>query len=182
MDSLSGPALARFRRHLGEIGSGGAMTSERTQRLRSRSGYSLIELLTAVGIFGVLAAAGLPHVDTRRQNLDTAAKQVTADYRWTRTRAITGGVHFALKWTGGQTYAVQRMKQSGTSWVLDKTVKTVTLPSTIIHSGTPDAIEFNTRGMMVSATTVTWYDLTDTKTGGTRRIGVYPSGQADEYN
>jgi len=158
------------------------MTSERAQRLRSRSGYSLIELLTAVGIFGVLAAAGLPHVDTRRQDLDYATKQVTADYRWTRTRAITSGVHFALKWTGGQSYIVQRMKQSGTSWVVDKNIKTVTLPSTVTHSGTPDTIEFNTRGMMVSATTVTWYDLIDNQVGGTRRIGIWPSGQADEFN
>jgi len=158
------------------------MTSERSQRLRSRSGYSLIELLTAVGIFGVLAAAGLPHVDMRRQDLNSSVRQVTADYRYARTRAITGGVHFTLKWTGTQTYTVQKLKLSGTSWVLDKVVKTVTLPSTLTHSGTPDTIEFNTRGMMVSTTTVTWYDLTDSKFGGTRRIGVWPSGQADEYD
>lgn len=158
------------------------MTSQRSQRLRNSSGRTLIELLTAVGMFGILAAAGLPHVDTRRQNLANATKQVTADFRWARTRAITGGVHFMVQWTDGQNYTVQRLKLSGTSWVLDRVVKTVTLPTTITRSGTPDSLEFNTRGMMVSATTVTWYTINDSKFGGTRTIGVWPSGQADEYD
>lgn len=158
------------------------MTSERSQRMRSQRGYSLIELLTAVGIFGVLAAAGLPHVDTRRQDLDSATRQVVADYRWARTRAITSGVHFNVVWTDTRNYKIQRLKQTGTTWGLDKIVKTTSLPSTVARAGTPDTIEFNTRGMMISATSVTWYDINDSVFGGTRRIGIWPSGQANAYD
>ena len=158
------------------------MTSERAQRLRSRAGYSLIELLTAVGIFGVLAAAGLPHVDTRRQDIQTVTQQVLSDYRWTRTRAITSGVHFALTWASdGTSYTVQRLKQSGTTWSLDQVVKTVTLPTTVSHWGWPDSIEFNTRGMMISTTSATWHGVFDYNYGAYRLIAIWPSGQTNEY-
>lgn len=158
------------------------MTSERSQRMRNQRGYTLVELLTAVAIFGVLAAAGLPHVDNRRMDLETATRQIVADYRWARSRAITGGVHFDVNWTDARNYKIERLKLSGTSWILDKVVKTGTLPSYISRSGTPAIVEFNTRGMMISATNVSWYDINDSKFGGTRKIGVWPSGQANAYD
>ena len=43
------------------------------------------------------AALGLPHLDTRRQDIQTTAAQVIADYRWARNRAITSGVHFGTQ-------------------------------------------------------------------------------------
>jgi len=158
------------------------MMSERAQHLRSQAGYSLVELLTAVAIFGILAAAGLPHVDTRRQDIQSATKQVISDYRWTRTRAITSGVHFNVTWTSANVYQVQRMKLSGTTWVLDTVVKQVTLPSTISRFGYPNNIEFNTRGMMVS-NAYTMFDVVwDSPNSVYRMVAVWPSGQANEYD
>lgn len=160
------------------------MTSEPAQRVRSRSGYSLIELLTAVAIFGILAAAGLPHVDMRRQDINTSTKQVIADYRWARTRAITSGAHFALKWTGTGAYEVDRMKQApdGT-WSVDTAVKQISLPSTIIRTGWPDSVEFNTRGMMVSSNTIVTQSLWDGVSGyaTSRVVAIWPSGQTSVY-
>lgn len=158
------------------------MTSQRAQRLRSRAGYSLIELLTAVSIFGVLAVAGLPHVDTHRVDLQTATEQVITDYRWTRTRAITSGVHYALTWTSDTNYQVQKLKQVGTNWTLDQVVKTVTLPSSVSHWGWPDMIEFNTRGMMISTTSATWHGVYDYQHSSWRLIAIWPSGQTNEYD
>jgi prepilin-type N-terminal cleavage/methylation domain-containing protein len=158
-----------------------AMTSERIEHVRSRAGYTVIELLVAVAIFAVLAASGLPHIDTRRHDIQSTTQQLISDYRWARSRAITSGVHFALKWTSGSAYQVQRLEQVGTDWTLDAVVKEVTLPSTVVRSGSPDILEFNTRGMMISTTSTNFQDLTDTKFDTERRIAVWPSGQVNAY-
>jgi prepilin-type N-terminal cleavage/methylation domain-containing protein len=157
--------------------------SEQAQRLRSRAGYSLIELLTAVAIFGVLAAAGLPHIDTTRQDIQSATKQVIADYRFARTRAITSGAHYNLNWTGTNTYQINRMKLVGTTWTADSTtvVKQVTLPTAISMYAAQSNVEFNTRGIMVSPTYNMFEMLWDGKFSTYRMISVWPSGQVNAY-
>jgi prepilin-type N-terminal cleavage/methylation domain-containing protein len=156
------------------------MRSQHAQRLLSRAGYSLIELVTAIGIFGILAAAGLPYVDTHRQDINSAASQVIADYRWARTSAITSGVHYTITWTGSGAYQVRRLKQNAdTTWSLDKVTKQVSLPSTVLRTGSPDTIEFNTRGIVVGGTTMATQTLSSY--GGSRAIAVWPSGQTDAY-
>jgi Tfp pilus assembly protein FimT len=157
------------------------MASERIQRLHSQGGYTLVDLLTTVAIFAAVAAAGLPHIDTRRQNIQDATSQVIGDYRWARARAITSGVHFALEWTSDASYDVQRLKQVGTTWELDEVVKTVALPPTVNRSGWPDFVEFNTRGMMISSETMEQQRLSDAEFGTERMIAVWPSGQVTEY-
>jgi prepilin-type N-terminal cleavage/methylation domain-containing protein len=162
------------------------MTSEQIERLHSHSGYTIIELLVAVAIFVVLASAGLPHIDTRRQDIGNMTKQVISDYRWTRVRAITGGVHFAFAWTGTGSYEIRRLKQVGTNWTLDSVIKSVTLPATITRSGSAesDVVEFNTRGMVVSTENIVWQRLRDSMGGTTswREVRIWPSGQTGEYN
>ena len=163
------------------------MTSESIERLRTHSGYTVIELLVAVAIFVVLASAGLPHIDTRRTDIQTMTRQVISDYRWTRMRSITSGVHYSLAWTGSTTYEIRRLRQDGAVWNLDTVIKTVDLPSTITRggSGTPaDIIEFNTRGMVVSTENMVWQRLFDSMGGSTamREIRVYPAGQTREFN
>lgn len=144
----------------------------------------MIELMVGVGIFGVLAATGLPHVDTRRQDIQTTTKQIIADYRWTRTRAITSGTHFAVMWTGSKNYEVQRMKQAASgTWSVDEIVKRVELPE---HLATawywPPTHEFNTRGMMVSTNYTMWQMIWDAKFGSYHLVSVWPSGQVyEEY-
>ena len=156
------------------------MIRERAQRLRSCAGYTLTELLTGVAIFAVLAAAGITHIDTGRQDLNSAAQQVISDYRWARTRAITSGVHYTVQWTGSTAYQVQRLKQNADgTWSLDQVVKQVALPSTVMRSGSPDTIEFNTRGLVVAATTMSTQTLASY--GGSRPIAIWPSGQTDVY-
>lgn len=160
------------------------MTSHRCQPLRSSAGYSLIELLSTVAIFGVLAATALPHVDTRRTDLDSTLRQVIADYRWARSRAITSGVHYRIEWTGERSYELQRMRENedGT-WSAETIAKSVSLPSHLL--GIPDtaAHEFNTRGMMISSPTQTFIALYDGAFNYvSRTIAIWPSGQVQQYH
>ena len=158
------------------------MISQRAQRVCSHAGYSLIELLTAMATFSILAAAALPHLNSHRQDLNSITKQAIADYRWARTRAITSGVHYAVAWTNRGAYEVRRLKQNADStWSTDIVVKSIALPSTVSHSGSPNVIEFNTRGMVVGTGTIPMPSQTLASFGGTRGIAIWPSGQVDAY-
>jgi Tfp pilus assembly protein FimT len=154
------------------------MTSKRTQQISSQAGYSIVELLANVAIVGILAGTALPHLDTRRQDLQTVTTQLVSDYRWARAHAITSGAHFNVKWTATNAYQIERMKQtvSGT-WTTDVLVKSVTLPATVARSGSVPTLEFNTRGMMVTSTASVDLNLADSTLGGARKITVWPSGQ-----
>lgn len=164
--------------------SDGTPTRHPARHLRSHAGYSLIELLVAVAIFGVLAAAGLPQVDTRRQDIQTATQQVMADYRWARARAITSGTHFAIRWVNTTRYEIVRMRETGPgTWAVDEVVRTVTLPDGITAQWTfPLIQEFNTRGMMISTTWPIWQLVYDSRYAGWNIFSVWPSGQIyEEY-
>jgi len=157
------------------------MISQRAQRVCSHAGYSLIEMLTAMATFSILAAAALPHLNTQRQDLNSMTKEVIGDYRWARTRAITSGVHHALAWTSTG-YEVRRLKQNADgSWSLDRVVKSVSLPSTVSHTGSPTVVEFNTRGLVVGSGTIPMPAHTLASFGGSRGIAIWPSGQVDAY-
>jgi len=151
--------------------------------VRSRAGYSVVELLTAVAIFGILAAAGLPHLDPRREDIQATTQELIADYRWTRARAVTSGTHFAVHWTGRRAYQIERLKQTGDGgWELEEVVKRVELPATMIRWGWPDTAEFNTRGMMVSSDYAIWQAIWDAQFETIRLLTVWPSGQTHEYD
>jgi prepilin-type N-terminal cleavage/methylation domain-containing protein len=160
------------------------MTRNSAEHLGNQRGYSLVELLVAVAIFGVLAAMGLPHIDTKRQDIQTTTKQIIADYRWARNRAITSGVHFGLEWTSTNSYEIQKMRQAADgTWSKDLTVKRVTLPT---HINTawfwPSLQEFNTRGMMVTTTYPLYQLFWDSNYFGWHMVSVWPSGQIyEEY-
>jgi len=90
-----------------------------------------LELVVAAGIFGVLAAAGLPHIDTRRQDLNTSVERTVVDLRFARARAITTGDHYAVAFNGAGSYEVQRLELVGGTWTVAEVVRTVDLPSHI---------------------------------------------------
>lgn len=157
-----------------------AMASGRAKRLTTEGGYSLLELLVGAAIFSVLAAAGLPHIDTRRQDLNTSVSHTVADLRYARGRAITTGDHFDVTFDGSSGYQIRRLKLVAGEWVPDVVVKTVQLPSHIEYyaaSGGGDTFEFNTRGMMISSDEPLWPSIWDTAHGHGHQLSIWPSGQ-----
>ena len=148
--------------------------------LAQAHGYSLVELMTVMALFGVLAASGLPHVDPRRQDVNQTLAQLIGDLRFARGRAITSGEHYAVKVDAAGSYEVRRLTQdaSGT-WVLDEVAKTVALP-TWVELQLPedvDEVEFNTRGMVVIPSENFEIHVKDTLYGAEHVIFVWPSGQ-----
>src|SRR3990172_2201443 len=152
-----------------------------TQRLASPRGYSLVELLTGIAIFGVLLAAGLPHVNTQRQEINSAVTAVIADIRFARSKAIRTGAHYAVKLLDEHTYQVQRFREVDTNnWQFDSIVKTGELPDHINLDMDPTLLEFNTRGMMVSDIgNDPWVNVavSDDAYGASHVISVWPSGR-----
>jgi prepilin-type N-terminal cleavage/methylation domain-containing protein len=157
------------------------MTYNSTRRLAGAAGYSLIELLVAMSIFGIIALAGLPHIDRRREDLNTSVQRVMADMRFARARSITSGEHYAIEWTGANQYELQRLVvNSAGEWELDRVERTVVLPEHIeftLPEEADERFEFNTRGMMVSSTQPLWPTLSDVIRDVDRTFSVWPSGQ-----
>jgi prepilin-type N-terminal cleavage/methylation domain-containing protein len=148
-------------------------------RVTSHMGYTLIELLAVVAIFGILTAMGLPHIDTRREDINSAVNQLIADARFARSRSIATGTHFAFVWKDYQHYEVDRLKEDVTTgtWSLDSVSKQVELPEYLFVWWVPGDLEFNTRGMLYGESDTVWVGMWDSKFGGFREVSIWPSGQ-----
>ncbi len=163
----------------------GALRGHRPQDVRCQSGYCLLDLLTTMAIFGILLGAALPHVDTRRDDVNATVKRVVADLRWARGRAIASGDHFGVRWTGGQTYQVERLQLVGETWQFKDIVKKVELPDHLLaYDLSPPFVEFNTRGMVVFPPGTTPYTrlarIHDDKFNAEHAVSIWPSGQIHE--
>lgn len=160
------------------------MRPQTAERKRRQAGYSLVELLTVVTVFAVLVGSGLPHFDSRRQDINNVVSQVTGDLRFARARSITSGHHYGVKLLDGGSYEVERLYEDTSSavsqWLLQEVAKTVEVPSHIelsLSDDQVDIMEFNTRGMMISADSFLTLTVTDTLQGVSHHLFVWPSGQ-----
>ncbi len=147
----------------------------------NQHGLSIIDLLVTMSILFILAAAGLPHVDQRRFDLNTAQHRITADLRWARARAMVSGAHHRFHSTGAHTYQIERLVKRNDAWALDTTVKRATLPQHIVLATPDEHVELNRRGIIVygdpaAAVPVQW-TITDSMFSASRTLTLYPSGQ-----
>lgn len=149
------------------------------RRFANRSGHTMIEALVTMAISAVLIGSALPHIDTRREQINTAINAVIADLRFARARSITTGTHYALELTDAGTYELQRLKENiAGEWVVDSIAKTHTFPSHItLELSQPVTLEFNTRGMMISSIDTLTLNFSDTQFGATHQVSIWPSGQ-----
>lgn len=152
------------------------MTGIPTQRVARQRGYSIVEMVTVLAIFGILAGSAFTHFTYQRIDIDTAVTSFVADVRYARARAITSGTHFAFNWLGGNLYQVQELQQVGTLWNYATTARRRQVPSHISVSISPAMLEFNTRGMMISATDPVYVEFSDAF-GAHRTVAIWPSGQ-----
>ena len=71
--------------------------------MRVRAGFTLVEMMVLVGIFGLVVALSIPNVASyvRSNQLDTSVDRMAADLNLARTMSITNGRIFRLTTTEG---------------------------------------------------------------------------------
>lgn len=137
-----------------------------------------MDLMVAVTLLSVLAGVAIPHLDPRRESINSAVQSVVGDLRFARSRAITSGKHYAFELVDAHTYQVRRMRYDGTEWITDSVWRQVTLPRYLdLTLNGSSVLEFNSQGMMISAGQTPILTFDDTKFGAARVVQIWPSGQ-----
>jgi prepilin-type N-terminal cleavage/methylation domain-containing protein len=160
--------------------------------LASMRGYSLIEVVVAMAIFGILARTAIPQFDARRMKINAAQQLIAANLRLARANAITKSLHCRLAFINADQFQLQPMVHwpDGTWHVDTPNVRTIPLPAyTHFAAGsqctspcTPVIganIEFNSRGVPTNLATVKQVTLLD-DFGRSKAIQAWPSGQVNE--
>lgn len=130
-----------------------------------RTGFSVVELLTAMTLMGIIAAIALPSWSRLLPDyaLNNSVRQIQSELNSIRMRAVAEGVGFEMAYSkGANTYAIQReLKTLATKPIAEGTI--------ITQAG---VILFSPRGT-ASANRV----RVATSTGVCKQIVVSPTGR-----
>jgi len=137
------------------------------QLVNNSGGFSIAELLTAVAVFGILAATAVPQfVAFRPKNrLNGATRQVYSQLMWARSKAVTENGSYVVTFPTNQTMLI-----SGS------TTRTVNIQSDytdVTLSSSASTITFSSRGTSDVAPTITL-----TNSGGTKTVTLRITGSA----
>jgi prepilin-type N-terminal cleavage/methylation domain-containing protein len=135
--------------------------------MRRNAGYTLIELLIAVAIMGLLFGIGLPRLSRLRAPyaMAGATRQIAADIVAARQRAISRNTSYRVNFNAAaKTYQLERLV--GLAWTADGAVQR--LPNGVnIGTITPGNPVFDSRGLLAGDVTIPL-----TATGATSRTVV----------
>jgi prepilin-type N-terminal cleavage/methylation domain-containing protein len=137
------------------------------QILTDRRGFSLGEILVAVGVFAILSAIAVPQfIAFRPQNrLNGAARQVFSELMWARSKAVNDNSSYVITFPTNQTMLI-----TGST---TKTVNIQTEYSDVTLASSASTITFSSRGTADVAPTITL-----TNSGGTKTIQIRITGTA----
>jgi prepilin-type N-terminal cleavage/methylation domain-containing protein len=144
------------------------MLTHRYHRLLTdRRGFSLAEILVAIGIFVILAAIATPQfIAFRPKNrLNGAARQIYSELMWARSKAVNDNSSYVVTFPTNQT-----MQIAGSA---TKTVNIQTEYSDVTLTSTASTITFSSRGTTDVAPTITL-----TNPGGTKSVTIRITGTA----
>ncbi len=142
----------------------------------SRRGFTLLELVIAVALVGVLSAVAVPSVQRQIAlwRIGAAARQVVMDLKSARARAIAGGaaerVHFAVP---GGTYQLERQRPGGSYAAIAPATRLPDGVRVVDCTATGDGIGFRPRGYAMTFGTVTLRNAS----GDERRVVVDIAGR-----
>jgi Tfp pilus assembly protein FimT len=149
---------------------------------------SLVELLVAIGILGLLVALALPRLSNRQLELSAATQDLVSNLRIARANATSRGAHYLVTFSSNS-YSIQRLQDDDDdgTWEPKGPPSQVDLPDGIsltVQDG-DGVVEFNTRGLIEpnaggSVAEIERLTLTDSRDGRTQQVEVWPSGQVQE--
>ena len=160
-------------------------SSRRFPTYKCVRGYTIMELMTVVGLTGIILAMAIPNIPRGTYDLWGTQTLFLGDIRAARTLALTKGDHFRLVVTAAGTYDVRRMQLLGAIWIdrVQPPLTSRTLPAHVTFAaGVNNSYEFNTRGLLVNPNAVQSVLLTDSRSGHYRGVTVWPSGQVAPDN
>jgi prepilin-type N-terminal cleavage/methylation domain-containing protein len=153
-----------------------------TARIGGSRGFSLIEVLVAVTMLGIVAGFGVSRllVAYGRPTLaHRSAQELVGNLRVARVQAISHNAHYRVV-PATSSYQIQRLAfDAGTnSWINPGTdVRTVSLPRPLVFSGATPSVEFDARGLMVQPASTATLNLQDGGVGTARAVQIRLSGQ-----
>jgi prepilin-type N-terminal cleavage/methylation domain-containing protein len=153
------------------------------QRLKSSSGFSILELLTVIGLISILSALTVSRLNQGFATIDGAASELRGNLRLARLKAVAEGYHYRIQLTSSSVYQLSRLlppTPPATAWTAvdnSQIVRTVTLPSNVFFNniGYPLTYEFDSRGTMISSNALITLILS--QPGRTLNVFLFPSGQ-----
>jgi prepilin-type N-terminal cleavage/methylation domain-containing protein len=135
-------------------------------RLTDRRGFSIAEILVAIGVFAILAAVAAPQflAFRPRNRLNGAARQIYAELMWARSKAVNDNAAYVVTFPTNQT-----MQIAGST---TKTVNIQPEYSDVTLSSSASTITFSSRGTTDGGPTITLTNSSGTKTVTVRITGT----------
>ncbi len=145
------------------------------------AGLTVLEVLVVAALLGLLLALVLPRIDPRPLDLLADARELVANVKVARARAISRTTRYQVVVTGPTAYEVRRAE--GGLWTAERTV---TLRPRVQFEAGPTCAEFDSRGRLVNTPTCPVagvelaFTLRDTRRGATRQVVVHGAGVVED--
>jgi prepilin-type N-terminal cleavage/methylation domain-containing protein len=121
------------------------------RRSRSTSGFTLIELVIVLVLFGILVALAAPNLAgyIRTTKVDGALNELSGDVAYTRMLAVRSGQRAKLTILSGGTSYIIEVNEPSTAWRVAKQVNLATDYRSVTLSPAQTPLAFNSRGLLL---------------------------------
>lgn len=148
----------------------------------NKKGFTLIELICAIALLGVLLFIAVPEIKSTRNKwvVDSIAKQIVQDIRWTQHLARTEGAHYDFDVnTGEGTYRIRSLGDQENIKNVELSSAITSITTSFQNKGIYDRLSFTPTGIPSQTGTIYLItaderELKITVAVGTGRVVIVP--------